>query len=56
MKTITTELKPSLRKALLALAGAALLAGGTAHAQAVASNVAVPFYTAGDFMRGAYRF
>ena len=56
MKTITTELKPSLRKALLALAGAALLAGGAAHAQAVASNVAVPFYTAGDFMRGAYRF
>lgn len=56
MKTITTELKPSLRKALLALAGAALLAGGAARAQSVASNVAVPFYTAGDFMRGAYRF
>jgi predicted lipoprotein len=56
MKTITTELKPSLRKALLALAGVALLAGGAAHAQSAASNVAVPFYTAGDFMRGAYRF
>lgn len=56
MKPITPELKPSLCKALLAAAGAALLACGTAHAQAVAPNVAVPFYTAGDFMRGAYRF
>ncbi|WP_411886460.1 imelysin family protein [Polaromonas sp. YR568] len=56
MKPIATKLKPSLRKVLLAFAGAALLAGSAAHAQTVASNVAVPFYTAGDFMRGAYRF
>ena len=55
MKSITPELKTSLCKVLLAAAGAALLAG-TAHAQTVAPNVAVPFYTAGDFMRGAYRF
>jgi predicted lipoprotein len=48
--------KPALRKACLAIAGAALLAGGAAQAQTVAANVAVPFYTAGDFMRGAYRF
>lgn len=56
MTPTTTKPKPSLRKVLQALAGAALLAGGAAHAQSVASNVAVPFYTAGDFMRGAYRF
>jgi predicted lipoprotein len=56
MNTLPRGLKLWLRKALLALAGAALLAGGAAHAQTVASNVAVPFYTAGDFMRGTYRF
>jgi predicted lipoprotein len=56
MKHITPELKSALRKAGLAIAGAALLAGGTVHAQTVAANVAVPFYTAGDFMRGVYRF
>ena len=33
-----------------ALAGIALLACGAACAQNVAPNVAVPFYTAGDFM------
>jgi predicted lipoprotein len=56
MNHITPELKSALRKAGLAIAGAALLAGGTVHAQTVAANVAVPFYTAGDFMRGVYRF
>jgi len=40
----------------LALAATALLLGGVAQAQTVAPNVAVPFYTAGDFMRGVYRF
>jgi len=39
-----------------AIAGIALLACGAACAQNVAPNVAVPFYTAGDFMRGVYRF
>ena len=58
MNPITLSLKPLLRNAWLAVAGAALLAcsASAAHAQAVAPNVAVPFYTAGDFMRGAYRF
>lgn len=40
----------------LALAATALLPGGATHAQTAAPNVAVPFYTAGDFMRGVYRF
>ena len=39
-----------------AIACIALLACGAACAQTVAPNVAVPFYTAGDFMRGVYRF
>jgi len=56
MNPITLSFQPVLRKASLAVAGAALLAGGAAQAQTVAANVAVPFYTAGDFMRGAYRF
>lgn len=56
MNPITLSFKPALRKAWLAIAGAALLAGSAAQAQTVAPNVAVPFYTAGDFMRGAYRF
>ncbi|MBW8722882.1 MAG: hypothetical protein JF626_13785, partial [Polaromonas sp.] len=53
---ITFSINPALRKAWLAIGSAALLAGGAAQAQTVAPNVAVPFYTAGDFMRGVYRF
>lgn len=56
MNPITPERKPALRKIMQAIAGAVLLAGGAGHAQTIASNVAVPFYTAGDFMRGAYSF
>jgi predicted lipoprotein len=56
MNPLASALMPALRNALLAAAGAALLAGGAARAQTVAPNVAVPFYTAGDFMRGVYRF
>jgi len=56
MNPNTLSFKPALRKAWLAIAAAALLAGSAVHAQTVAANVAVPFYTAGDFMRGAYRF
>ena len=52
---MTSFLNP-LKPALVVLAGAAVLLGGTAQAQTVPSNVAVPFYTAGDFMRGVYRF
>ncbi|AYQ28086.1 MULTISPECIES: imelysin family protein [unclassified Polaromonas] len=56
MNPLTAESNPALRNALRAFICAALLAGGAANAQTVAANVAVPFYTAGDFMRGAYRF
>lgn len=52
MSTITPRRTPWR----LAFAATALLLGGAAHAQTVAPNVAVPFYTAGDFMRGMYRF
>jgi predicted lipoprotein len=52
MKSFVAPLKPALR----ILAGAATLLAGAAQAQTVPSNVAVPFYTAGDFMRGVYRF
>ncbi len=45
---------PKRRKALLA-AGAWLL-GSFAQAQTVAPNVAVPFYTPGNFMQGALRY
>jgi predicted lipoprotein len=58
MNSITLSFQPAFRKvgqASLAIAAAALLISG-AQAQTVAPNVAVPFYTAGDFMRGAYRF
>jgi predicted lipoprotein len=48
-------LKPALARHA-GLAGAAVLAGSAAQAQTVPSNVSVPFYTAGDFMRGVYRF
>ncbi len=56
MNILMQSFNPALRKASLAIAAAALLAPVGAQAQTVASNVAVPFYTAGDFMRGAYRF
>ncbi|CAN7425655.1 imelysin family protein [Polaromonas sp. LjRoot131] len=52
MQSFLAPLKP----ALVLLAGAAVLLGGAAQAQTVPSKVAVPFYTAGDFMRGVYRF
>lgn len=55
--SLMNTLRPPCRPALLAVAGVlSLLACGALHAQTVAPNVAVPFYTAGDFMRGVYRF
>jgi len=51
-----SPLRSSWKPALLAIAATALLTCGAARAQTVAPNIAVPFYTAGDFMRGAYRF
>lgn len=56
MTPLFSPLKPVWHKAAVALTGLVLMASGAAHAQAVAPNVAVPFYTAGDFMRGVYRF
>jgi uncharacterized protein len=53
MDSFLAPLKPALR----AFAGiAVLLAGSAAQTQTVPPNVAVPFYTVGDFMRGVYRF
>ncbi|WP_431094598.1 imelysin family protein [Polaromonas aquatica] len=56
MNPLLSPLRPALRKVALAIAGFACVVSGAAHAQIVAPNVAVPFYTAGDFMRSAYRF